>query len=643
METQNAARVHILSPPARVQVLTLSQDEAGRSLQEDGAWLPCPLTPGDQRGHQQPWFKSLQRLRILRYRVLPYASWLLLYVCANAVAFALRFSCYPQDSVAWWWPAIAKGSAECILINVVLAILFICYHSVSKVRSLLGRCTSKRAFAAANPAVEKHVAFHQVAGVVVLGASVTHSIAWICIVVAIRTCSEANWNRSAYRHHEILRESPLSDLVLELPMWTGLLMLLCVIIAIPFCVPCARQRSYRVFLLIHSVFLPLTILLLVSSVLTRMLGLRGSFLYDFTDTQLAWRRQFHGAACWMGTLQAPYWLLLPTIVYARECEQRRKIPSSETRVVRYEIKRDTVILTLTKPASFGPRLQPGMVRCKRSIPLGLTSVDTDTLFVDEKFLFVQAPSISHIEWHPFSISSAPHDDFLQLHIQQVGFWTRELSLQLRLARSDLPVRVNGPIETSTGHFTRYEVVVFIAAGIGVTPFLSALRHILYLWRKETSLPVDERRGRAGPKQIYLLWTTRKAHHPEWVLQILDEFQDVFSHPQYQSALKIHVHLTCPEASVEQWLAHQRLGQFLHRQSQSCLDNVVTVHHERPQWCRFFSALGETHRSSRVERLGVFICANKRLTVLVKDEVAAYNATASRRANVPRLDVFAETF
>lgn len=272
METPNAARVHALA---------LNQEADARThLSDNETWIQCPSTPAIEHGHHQQRFDTvatqeveqenrnkaiplLQRLRIWRHRVLAYVSWLLLYACANFVGFALRFSCYPLDSAAWWWPAIAKGSAECITINMALAILFICYHTIGKVRSFVGNCDSDRGFAAARPPMEKHVVFHQVAGMVVLIASVVHSLAWVCIVVAIRTCSVADWERSAYVHHQFLRESSIADLVLKLPMWTGILMLLCVIIAIPFCLPCARQRSYRVFLAIHTVFLPLTVLLLV--------------------------------------------------------------------------------------------------------------------------------------------------------------------------------------------------------------------------------------------------------------------------------------------------------------------------------------------------------------------------------------------
>lgn len=68
----------------------------------------------------------------------------------------------------------------------------------------------------------------------------------------------------------------------------------------------------------------------------------------------------------MGTLQAPYWLLIPLIVYLSEHHQRYRIPFTETRILSVDASyRSTVILKLAKPAVFEKKLQPGMVRWGR--------------------------------------------------------------------------------------------------------------------------------------------------------------------------------------------------------------------------------------------------------------------------------------
>ncbi|CAN1825136.1 Putative respiratory burst oxidase homolog protein H [Linum perenne] len=42
------------------------------------------------------------------------------------------------------------------------------------------------------------------------------------------------------------------------------------------------------------------------------------------------------------------------------------------------------------------------------------------------YIFVKCPNISSFEWHPFSITSAPGDDYLSVHIRTLGDWTREM-------------------------------------------------------------------------------------------------------------------------------------------------------------------------------------------------------------------------
>jgi hypothetical protein len=39
------------------------------------------------------------------------------------------------------------------------------------------------------------------------------------------------------------------------------------------------------------------------------------------------------------------------------------------------------------------------------------------------YLFLKCPQISSFEWHPFSITSAPGDPFLSVHIRASGDWT----------------------------------------------------------------------------------------------------------------------------------------------------------------------------------------------------------------------------
>lgn len=43
-----------------------------------------------------------------------------------------------------------------------------------------------------------------------------------------------------------------------------------------------------------------------------------------------------------------------------------------------------------------------------------------------QWLFLNVPSVSRTQWHPFTITSCPFDDYISVHVRQVGDFTRAL-------------------------------------------------------------------------------------------------------------------------------------------------------------------------------------------------------------------------
>lgn len=43
-----------------------------------------------------------------------------------------------------------------------------------------------------------------------------------------------------------------------------------------------------------------------------------------------------------------------------------------------------------------------------------------------QYVFLNCPSISQLEWHPFTMTSAPEEDFFSVHIRSAGDWTDQL-------------------------------------------------------------------------------------------------------------------------------------------------------------------------------------------------------------------------
>ncbi|XP_055464293.1 NADPH oxidase 1 isoform X2 [Psammomys obesus] len=110
-----------------------------------------------------------------------------------------------------------------------------------------------------------------------------------------------------------------------------------------------------------------------------------------------------------------------------------------------------------------------------------------------QYVFVNCPSISFLEWHPFTLTSAPEEEFFSIHVRAAGDWTENLIRTFEQQHSPLPrIEVDGPFGTVSEDVFQYEVAVLVGAGIGVTPFASILKSIWYKFqRADNSLKIQK--------------------------------------------------------------------------------------------------------------------------------------------------------
>jgi len=89
-----------------------------------------------------------------------------------------------------------------------------------------------------------------------------------------------------------------------------------------------------------------------------------------------------------------------------------------------------------------------------------------------QFLFVRFPNDKTLnESHPFTISSAPHDDVLRVTIKTSGDFTRALFTNLKPGMDAVVEGAYGLFDYKTGGSKQ----IWLAGGIGLTPFLSFIR------------------------------------------------------------------------------------------------------------------------------------------------------------------------
>ncbi|KAG0572057.1 hypothetical protein KC19_VG064700 [Ceratodon purpureus] len=152
------------------------------------------------------------------------------------------------------------------------------------------------------------------------------------------------------------------------------------------------------------------------------------------------------------------------------------------------------------------------------------------------YIYLNIPEVSKLQWHPFSVASSPYDgdSWLKILIKPYGGWTLQLqdlvSAVVKLGRC--PSNINAAIEGPYGHesnfFLQYEMLVLVAGGIGISPFVALLRDLLQRYQ----------RGQPNlPSTVYLIWAVQKSEE----LQLLGLIPASTICPDYKLKFNLEVH------------------------------------------------------------------------------------------------------
>ena len=85
-----------------------------------------------------------------------------------------------------------------------------------------------------------------------------------------------------------------------------------------------------------------------------------------------------------------------------------------------------------------------------------------------QYIYLAVPEISCFQWHPFSISSAPHQEIVTLHIRNVGNWTSSL-WDLAAKNKAIEIYLEGPFGNLSVDIIgdrKYKTVMLLSGGIG---------------------------------------------------------------------------------------------------------------------------------------------------------------------------------
>ncbi|XP_047069439.1 respiratory burst oxidase homolog protein E-like isoform X4 [Lolium rigidum] len=278
-----------------------------------------------------------------------------------------------------------------------------------------------------------------------------------------------------------------------------------------------------------------------------------------------------------------------------------------------------------------------------------------------QYVFLQCPTVSPFEWHPFSITSAPGDDYISVHIQTRGDWTQELKHifvenyfspclprrasfgELGMAEQKSPPRllVDGPYGAPAQDFRNYDVLLLVGLGIGATPFISILRDLLNNIKladelmvarfpsadiaMETSRSEDisntfsvstagsNKRRVYRTSRAHFYWVTREPGSFEWFKGVMDEVAEM----DKKGIIELHNYLTSVYEERDARTTLLSMVQALNHAKHG-VDIVsgtrVRTHFARPNWKEEFTRIASKHPSSTV---GVFYCGKPTLAKELK--------------------------
>jgi ferric-chelate reductase len=146
------------------------------------------------------------------------------------------------------------------------------------------------------------------------------------------------------------------------------------------------------------------------------------------------------------------------------------------------------------------------------------------------YFLVRLPAISATQWHPFSSIVTPDGKSLGFCVKAMGSgsFTRKL-LEKAGTQYDLQANLCGPFGKMSLNVERYDAVVLVAGGVGITPMMSLINQTRLF--PTASSDLDK-----APKAAdwYVLWAVRE---PEDIL-MMDEFLPTHAQLDYAARASV---------------------------------------------------------------------------------------------------------
>ncbi|CAF1470886.1 unnamed protein product, partial [Rotaria sp. Silwood1] len=421
---------------------------------------------------------------------------ILLYILTTiALDISVIIELVVKEQIRNFWLILAHIAGFSIKLNFVLSIVLMLKHCMVLIRA--------RRWLRRFLPVDDHIDAHRYVGVALAVYSVVHSLAHVINYAT---------NTKDYSFFQSMFTSVRQQgWVNGSAAITSNILLVLFSLMIIFSLQCIRKRTgfYMVFHYTHLLFWPIFVLLIIHS------------------------RDFWKWTC------APMFLYMCEKIYLL----KRYLPKNgrtHLKSLRIEDK-NTISFNINRPEHFN--------------------------FNVGDYVYICFPRIVSHQWHPFTISSCPeNNDIIRFHMMKKKNWTRKVydyfvkewerqkehkesfMEQFTSVTTDtcIPevnhpyvmdstesIWIEGPYSSSTSYMFNCEHVVLIGAGIGITPYASALECLMHHFRERQTICKQchhvsykqEAIQYRKLKKVDVIWVNRNVENFSWFLQLFNEFEN----------------------------------------------------------------------------------------------------------------------
>ncbi|XP_049777239.1 dual oxidase [Schistocerca cancellata] len=335
---------------------------------------------------------------------------------------------------------------------------------------------------------------------------------------------------------------------------TGVLLFVIMVIIFVFAHPTVRKKAYNYFWTTHSLYILLYLLCLI-----------------------------HGLARLTGSPRFWIFFIGPGVIYALD-----KVVSLRTKYMALDIietellPSDVIKLKFYRPPNFK--------------------------YLSGQWVRLSCTAFKPEEFHSFTLTSAPHENFLSCHIKAQGPWTWKLRNYFDPCNfnpeEDHPkIRLEGPFGGGNQDWYKFEVAVMVGGGIGVTPYASILNDLVF----GTS---TNRYSGVACKKVYFLWICPSHRHFEWFIEVLRDVEK----KDVTNVLEIHIFITqfFHKFDLRTTMLYICENHFQRLSKMSMFTGLKAINHfGRPDMSSFLKFVQKKH--SYVSKIGVFSCGPRPLT------------------------------